>query len=168
MRITMLAAPLLMLAGCGGGGSVAVNQSDNAATANVAAPAKPAAPSLKLGDFELNQIIRVFGTEPGWTLDMGPGTMQYTDFAAEKPEAKPFYWADPVIAGDTATYTTKNVAGEVVVLTLTRKDCLEAGEPEDTVPLTATLKIGDATRHGCAGPFPVTDPDEEVDNGTAQ
>ena len=167
MRVTMLALPLLVLAGCGGG-SVVVNATNEAVPAenavSAAAPAPVKAPSVKVGDFELNQLLRVFGTEPYWVLDLGPGEMIFTDNAAETPKPEPFYWADPVIAGDTATYTTKNVAGDVVVLTLTRKDCLEAGEPEDTVPLTAELRIGAKTRTGCAGPRPKDEPDEEMDN----
>jgi uncharacterized membrane protein len=168
MRIALLAVALT-LSGCGGG-SVVVNAENAAgpaepenASANVVAAAP--APSVKLGDFELNQLLRVFGTEPFWTLDMGPGEMIYTDGSAEEPKPTPFYWADPVIAGDTATYTTKNVAGDVVVLVLTRKDCLEVGEPEDTVPLTAKLTIGTTVRNGCAGPRPKDEPDEEMDNG---
>jgi len=159
---------VLLLTGCGGG-SVVIN-TDNAATtadngAVAVAPAPKPAPTLMLGDFNLNQLVRVFGTEPFWTLDMGPGTMSFTDASVEIPKATPFYWADPVIAGNTATYTTKNVAGDTVVLVLTRKDCLEVGEPEDTVPLTAELKIGSKTLHGCAGPKPNDEPDEEMDNG---
>lgn len=165
MRVTMLAMPLLMLAGCGGG-SVVISQTNETTTepANAAAPAPVKAPSVKLGDFELNQLLRVFGTEPFWTLDMGPGEFSFTDYSVDAPKAEPFYWADPVIAGDTATYTTKNVAGDPVVLTLTRKDCLEAGEEDQTVPLTAELKIGTTVRKGCAGPRPKDEPDEEIDN----
>ena len=169
MRVAILAAPLLLLTGCGGG-SVVIN-ADNAATvaaengaAAVPAAPKPA-PTLMLGDFNLNQLLRASGTEPFWTLDMGPGTMEFTDYSVEAPKPAPFYWADPVIAGDKATYTTKNVAGDAVVLVLTRKDCLDVGEPEDSVPLTAELKIGSKTLHGCAGPKPADQPDEEMDNG---
>jgi len=156
----------LALAGCGGG-SVVIN-AENAAepvTNTVAAPKPKPAPVLMLGDYDLNQLTRAFGTEPFWTLDMGPGSFSYTDYSVEKPEPKPFYWADPVIAGDTATYTTKNVAGDVVVLTLTHKKCLEAGEEDQAVPLTAELKIGSKILHGCAGPKPADEPDAEMDNG---
>ncbi|MCW3847530.1 hypothetical protein OF829_09775 [Sphingomonas sp. LB-2] len=168
MRLALLAITLTLSA-CGGG-SMVVN-ADNAATpaepanaANVAAPAP--APSVKLGDFELNQLIRAFGTEPFWTLDLGPGDMIFTDNAVETPKPEPFYWVAPVVAGDTATYTTKNVAGDPVVLVLTRKDCLEVGEPEDTQPLTAKLTIGTKVRTGCAGPKPKDEPDEEMENTT--
>lgn len=158
------------LSACGGG-SVVVNAADNAAepanAANAAAPVPIKAPSVKLGDFELNQLIRAAGTEPFWTLDLGPGEMSFTDYSVETPKPEPFYWADPVVAGDTATYTTKNVAGDAVVLVLTRKDCLEAGEPEDAQPLTAELKIGAKTRTGCAGPKPRDEPDAEVENKAA-
>lgn len=172
MRGLMLAAPVLLLAGCGGG-SVVINAenaatvaAENGAAALPPAPAPKAFPKLLLGDFDLNQLIRAFGTEPFWTLDMGPGTFSYTDYSVDEPKAAPFYWADPVIAGDTATYTTKNVAGDVVVLTLTRKDCLEVGEEDQKVPLTAELKIGSKTLHGCAGPKPADEPDEEMENVT--
>lgn len=171
MRVAMLAMPLLMLAGCGGG-SVVINQANEVAAepanaANAAAPAPIQAPSLKLGDFELNQLIRAAGSEPFWMLDLGPGELVYHDYSVDAPKPEPFYWAEPVIAGNTATYTTKNVAGEVVVLTLTRKDCLDVGEPEDTVPLTVELKIGTQVRRGCAGPRPKDQPDEEMDNAVS-
>ncbi|MEZ0244760.1 MAG: hypothetical protein ACAH11_15410, partial [Sphingomonas sp.] len=92
------------------------------------------------------------------------GEMIFTDNSVDDPKPAPFYFVEPVIAGDTATYTTKNVAGDPVVLVLTRKDCLEVGEPEDTVPLTAKLTIGTTVRNGCAGPRPRDEPDEEMDN----
>lgn len=172
MRVTMLAVPLLMLAGCGGG-SVVINATNEvtaepANAANAAAPAPaPAAPSVKLSDFELNQPIRATGTEPFWMLDLAPGDMVYHDYSVDEPKPEPFYWVAPVLAGGAATYTTKNVAGEVVVLTLTRKDCLVVGEPEDTQPLTVELKVGAKTMRGCAGPRPRDEPDEEMENTTA-
>lgn len=160
MRTTLVAIAMLALTGCGG-------QPVESVANNVSAPTPTPPPSVKLGDFELNQLVRVFGTEPYWTLDMGPGEMIFTDGSADEPKPEPLYWVAPAIVGETATYTTKNVAGETVVLTLTRKDCLEVGEPEDTVPLTAELKIGDKVRRGCAGPKPADEPDEEMDNGAA-
>lgn len=156
----LIAIAALALAGCGGA------PADSVAN-NAAAPTPTPPPSVKLGDFELNQRVRVSGVEPYWTLDMGPGEMLFTDFSTDVPKPEPFYWAAPAVTGDTATYTTKNVADEPVVLTLTRRDCLEAGEPEDTRPLTAELRVGDKVRKGCAGPRPADEPDEEMENTTA-
>lgn len=162
MLVAALLAGSFALSGCGGGKVDTGNVAEGNAAA--AKPKPKVFPKLMLGDFDLNQLVRAFGTEPYWTLDMGPGTLTYTDFSVDKPEARPFYWADPVIAGDTATYTTRNVAGDAVVLVLTRKDCLEAGEDEATTPLTAILKIGSKTLRGCAGPKPAGEPDGKMDN----
>ncbi|MES2445190.1 MAG: hypothetical protein V4574_20390 [Pseudomonadota bacterium] len=163
MRIALLAVSMLALAGCGSQ-EPAVNVTANSAEA--AKPVRP--PSPKLGKVDLDQPLRAFGTEPFWTLDVAPGDMSFTDYSVETPKPEPYFPRSPVVTADKAVWTTKNEAGAAVVLTLTLKDCLEAGEADQTQPFTAELKIGDRTRTGCAGPKPEGEPDEEVDNASAE
>jgi len=155
MRAVLPILVLGMLAGCG-------SQEPAANSSNVTV-AKPIA-GPKLGSVDLNQPLRAFGTEPFWTLDVAPGDMSYTDYALANPRPEPFFPHAPVVTGDKAVWTTKNVADAPVVLTLTRKDCLEAGEDDQTQPLTAELRIGDKVRTGCAGPKPKEEP--EGDNAS--
>ena len=149
MRAVLPILVLGMLAGCG-----SQAPADNASNAVVAKPI----PSPKLGGIDLNQKLRAFGTEPFWTLDVAPGDISYTDYSLADPKPEPFFAHAPVVSGDKAVWTTKNVAEAPVVLTLTLKDCLEAGEDDQTQPLTAELRIGDKVRIGCAGPKPKDEP----------
>jgi uncharacterized membrane protein len=155
MRFLLPALPLLALAGCG-------SPEPAAAPAN-AVVAKPI-PGPKLGSIELNQPLRAFGTEPFWTLDVAPGDIAFTDHALPDPKPEPFFARSPVVADGKAVWTTKNVADEPVVLTLTLKDCLEGGEPDQTQPFTAELRIGDKVRTGCAGPKPKEVPEGDAGN----
>jgi uncharacterized membrane protein len=143
MRILVLTGALA-LGACG-----SEPAQENAAANITAAPTPP--PSLMFGKVDLLKHVRAFGTEPYWIVDLAPGTIEFTDFSAEKPEPQPFYYVPPAIADGTARYTTRNRAGDAVVLTLTAEPCLEAGEEEDTQPLTAELRIGARTLRGCAG-----------------
>lgn len=158
IRVTATAA-VLLLAGC--------NFSEPAPNSaeNVTKPTPP--PSVKLGSVELLQPLRAFGTEPFWTLDLAPGDIAFTDYSAEDPKPEPFFARSPVAVGDKATWTTKNIAGEAVVVTLTLKDCLEAGETDETMPLTAELRIGAKVRTGCAGPKPKDEPGDAPGNAGA-
>jgi uncharacterized membrane protein len=153
MRFLLVAGAALLLAGCG-------PTPDEQAAANAAnAAAVPApTPVAMLGTVNIARPVRAFGTEPYWTLDLAPGEMSFVERDVENPPVTPFYPVAPAIAGDTATWTTRNPAGEPVVVTLTAKECLEAGEPEDAAPLTAEVKIGARTLHGCAGPKPPFQP----------
>lgn len=148
-----IAVPLL-LGLCGCGGEPAAN-----------AVAKAPRPQMMLGAVDLLKPIRAVGTEPYWTLDMAPGDIIFTDFAAADPQPEPFYAVAPAIAGDTATYTTKNVAGTAVVLALTLDACTSTGEAGTTEPLAVELRIGARVLRGCAGPRPPERP--AADNVTA-
>ena len=148
---TMIMIGLLALAGCSQQQEPAANATANAAEFVVPAAAGPPPP---LGTVDLGQPLRAFGTEPGWSLDVTPGVITYTDYSAEDPKAETFMPAIPAVAGGKAVWRTRNTAGDAVVLTLTLKDCLEAGEEDMTQPLTAELKMGATTRTGCAGPKP--------------
>ena len=147
----MMMIGLLVLAGCSGQQEPA----PNATTENIAyIGVEPAGPPPQLGKLDLTQPLRAFGTEPGWVVDVTPGVITYTDYSAEDPKPETFPPAVPTGADGKAVWRTRNSAGEAVVLTLTLKDCLEAGEDDMTVPLTAEFKIGKITRTGCAGPRP--------------
>jgi uncharacterized membrane protein len=160
MRILMLVA-VLALGGCG-----------SKPTEKPTPKPKPTAtkPMAMLGTVDLTKPVHVFGVEPGWSLDVAPGDISFADFSGESIDPQPFFPVSPQLAGDRASWTTRNVAGETVVLTLTAKECLEAGEPEDSQPLTAELKIGAKTLKGCAGAKVSEFPDAEnaSDNATAK
>jgi uncharacterized membrane protein len=124
-------------------------EADNAANATVA---KPLPPSPKLAGVELMKPLHVFGTEPGWSLDLAPGSAVFTDFSTGKTVPEPLLSVAPVVSGNSAVYNSRGGQGTPAVLTLTAKECLEAGEPEDALPFTAELKINGKTLTGCAGP----------------
>lgn len=156
-RMTMIG--LLALAGCGPQQEPPAN-----ATANAPVAATPAGPPPPLGTVDLGQPLRAFGTEPGWVLDVTPGVITFTDYSVENPKPETFMPVIPAVAGGKAVWRTWNTAGEAVVLTLTLKDCLEAGEADMTEPLTAEFKVGGKTRTGCAGPKPEGEAGMEAEN----
>jgi uncharacterized membrane protein len=160
MRIVMLAA-VLALGGCGS------KPAEKPAPKPKPSPTKPVA---MLGTVDLTRPVHVFGVEPGWSLDVAPGDISFADFSGDKTDPQPFFPVSPQLAGDRASWTTRNVAGETVVLTLTAKECLDAGEPEDSQPLTAELKIGAKTLNGCAGAKLPESPlaENASDNATAK
>jgi uncharacterized membrane protein len=101
---------------------------------------------------DLGKDVHAFGTEPFWGLDISGTRLVYTDASLEEIKPESFADATRVVTGGKAVYTTRNKAGALVIVTLTAEECLEAGEPEDSVPLTVELKVGKELRHGCAGP----------------
>ena len=161
MREKILMIGLLALTGCSGQQEPARNTTvDNIAYSGV----EPDGPPPQLGKLDLTQPLRAFGTEPGWVVDVTPGVITYTDYSAENPQPETFPPATPTGADGKAVWRTRNSAGEAVVLTLTLKDCLEAGEEDMTVPLTAEFTIGKTTRSGCAGPKPEDEADTDLGN----
>jgi uncharacterized membrane protein len=161
---TMTMIGLMALAGCSTQQEPAANATANTADVAVIGGTAPAGPPPPLGTVDLGQPLRAFGTEPGWSLDVTPGVITYTDYSAEDPKAETFMPAIPAVAGGKAVWRTRNTAGEAVVLTLTLKDCLEAGEEDMTQPLTAEFKMGGTTRTGCAGPKPEGEAGVDAEN----
>jgi uncharacterized membrane protein len=161
MRTLLMGAALLALAGCDRSAPV-TNAADNVAVpaaepvnvvvANVVEVPVEAPAAVTLGKVDLGKSVHAFGTEPFWGLDIDGTSLVYTDASLEELKPETFTDAARVVSGGKAVYTAKNKAGAAVTLTLTVEECLEAGEPEDAVPLTVELKIGDQVRHGCAGP----------------
>jgi len=157
MRTLLMAAAVLALAGCDRSAptnNVAGNiaEPSNAIVANVVEVAPQAPVAAMLGKVDLAKDLHAFGTEPFWGLDISGTKLVYTDGSLEEVKPESFADATRVVTGGKAVYTTTNKAGAPVVLTLTAKECLEVGEPEDADPLTVELKVGKDIRHGCAGP----------------
>jgi uncharacterized membrane protein len=159
MRFAVLILPLLVLSACGGG---------EPAQNTTAQPPIPKPTGMSMSGIDFTKPIRAVGTEPYWTLDLAPGDIEYMEFSTADPQPAPFFPVMPVIAGQTATYTTKTAKGEPVVLTLSLEDCLGTGQGENHEPLVAELKIGGQVLHGCAGPKPdfISDADNATENAT--
>jgi peptidoglycan/LPS O-acetylase OafA/YrhL/uncharacterized membrane protein len=106
MRVVLLsAAAVLALAACS-------SPKDAAAPA----PAEPRA----LAGVDLDQPVRVLGTEPFWAVEITPQALTYS--GVDRPEqtaANP----GPVLQGGLASWTTKTAAGAPLVVTLTATDC---------------------------------------------
>jgi uncharacterized membrane protein len=132
MRVVLLsAAAVLALAACS-------SPKDAAAPA----PAEPRA----LAGVDLDQPVRVLGTEPFWAVEITPQALTYS--GVDRPEqtaANP----GPVLQGGLASWTTKTAAGAPLVVTLTATDCSD-GMSDRTYPLAAKVEIGGETLTGCA------------------
>ncbi|RYD56564.1 MAG: hypothetical protein EOP60_05005 [Sphingomonadales bacterium] len=145
---------LLMLAGCTApmAANQASNVTENAVAADATIPAPTPAPAGKLAGVDFAKPVSAFGTEPYWEVEIEPGRLQFTDYSVAEGTKEEWALAAPAFAGNTAVIQTKTKAGVAVTITLTGESCLEVGEEDNRVPLTATVKIGDRTLMGCAGP----------------
>lgn len=164
-RASIVAAVLapLMLAGCGGG-SMTVNAADNAAEANVAAPAavnaaepavnavqaSPTPSGTMLGSVDLAEPVAGSGSEPFWGIDISGGSIVYTDASVETIQPESFARTTPVMSDGRAVYSTTRADGSPVVVTLTAAACIAPSGK--STPLTVTIQVGGETRTGCAGP----------------
>jgi len=145
MRVLMAGMAAALLAGCGGGGEAL--PANDAIEENVSTLAG----GPMLGPVDLSQPVRAFGNDPYWMVDLAPGTIYYFDHAGDAPEPQQLYFVAPELTGDSAVYTTQNTEGTPAVLTLTVEPCTEAGTPENALPLTAQLRLGEVLLRGCAG-----------------
>ncbi|MFK0300311.1 COG3650 family protein [Brevundimonas sp. NPDC090276] len=113
-----------------------------------AADKAPAAPveARTLAGVDLDQPLRVLGTEPFWAVEISPAGLTYSgvDRPAQKA-ANP----GPALQGTVATWTTETEAKTPLVVTLTATDCSD-GMSDRTYPLTARVEIGGETLTGCA------------------
>lgn len=131
--IALAAASALALSACSQGGEPAA-----------APPAAEPAPTL--AGVDLTQPLRALGTEPFWSVDLTGTEMVYT--SPEPPEqraARP----EPVIQGTTATWESRTADGTGFSITLVATECSD-GMSDRTYPLTAMVRIGDASLSGCA------------------
>lgn len=114
------------------------------------APAEPPAPPPVLAGVQLDQPVRVAGTEPFWRLEITPERLTY--YAMETgPDTPAATGANkgPTVTGTVATFSTVSEKDEVMEILLTATDCSD-GMSDRTYPLTAQVTIGATKLQGCA------------------
>ena len=131
--------------------AAAVSLAVSLALAACSPPAEKAAEPAKaepraLAGVDLDQPLRVLGTEPFWAVEITPQGVTYS--GVDRPEQKAAN-PGPTLQGTVATWTTKTEAGADLTVTLTATDCSD-GMSDRTYPLTAKVEIGDETLTGCA------------------
>jgi uncharacterized membrane protein len=99
-----------------------------------------------LAGVDLDQPLRVLGTEPFWAVEITPAGLTYSgvDRPAQKA-ANP----GPALQGTVAVWTTQTEASMPLVVTLMATDCSD-GMSDRTYPLTAKVETGTETLSGCA------------------
>lgn len=135
MRVAMLfaAAPLVLaLAACSQPG-------------NEAPPAAKTEPRALAG-VDLDQPVRVLGTEPFWAVEITPQGLTYS--GVDRPEQKAAN-PGPVLQGALASWTARTEAGTPLIVTVTATDCSD-GMSDRTYPLAARVEINGETLTGCA------------------
>ena len=109
------------------------------------APAAPAE-ARTLAKVDLDQPLRVLGTEPFWAVEVTPAGLTYS--GVDRPEQKAAN-PGPALQGSVAVWTTETEARTPLILTLMATDCSD-GMSDRTYPLTAKVEIGGETLTGCA------------------
>lgn len=107
-------------------------------------PAEPVA--VTLGGVDLNQPVRLLGTEPFWGVDMTATEFAYS--GVDRPEQRAPR-PQTNIQGTTVTWTTTTEAGVPLVVTLMETECSD-GMSDRTYPLVARVEVGTETLNGCA------------------
>lgn len=120
----------------------------------VAATPSPSGPHL--GDVSLDRPLRATDNGLTWSLEVAPGSITMTRFAGRQAEGSvsQYYPVAPQLSDGKAVWATKDTAGVPVTITFTNAHCTEGGDPAIDRPLTAEVKIGAQTLHGCAGARP--------------
>ena len=95
---------------------------------------------------DLDQPVRVLGTEPFWAVEIAPTGLTYS--GVDRPEQKAAN-PGPALQGTVAVWTAETEAKTPLVVTLTATDCSD-GMSDRTYPLTAIVKLGDRLLTGCA------------------
>lgn len=132
-RFALLSLPALLLSACSDG-----------PPASEAAPETREIRPVMLGGVNLNEPVRALGTEPFWSVDLGPDQMAY-DRAGEIVSRRAAH--DGVqLQGTLATW--RAVDGSMTVA-LMDTECSD-GMSDRTYPLTARVEIGGETLNGCA------------------
>jgi len=113
-----------------------------------AAEKAPAAPAeaRTLAKVDLDQPLRVLGTEPFWAVEITPAGLTYS--GVDRPEQKAAN-PGPALQGTVAVWTTATEAKTPLVITLMATDCSD-GMSDRTYPLTAKVEIGGESLTGCA------------------
>ena len=109
------------------------------------APAAPAEARILAG-VDLDQPLRVLGTEPFWAVEIRPTALIYS--GVDRPEQKAAN-PGPVLQGTVAAWNTATEAKTPLVVTLMATDCSD-GMSDRTYPLTAKVEIGTESLTGCA------------------
>lgn len=109
------------------------------------APAAPAE-ARTLAKVDLDQPLRVLGTEPFWAVEITPSGLTYS--GVDRPEQKAAN-PGPILQGTVATWTTETEAGNKLSVTVMSTDCSD-GMSDRTYPLTAKVEIGGESLTGCA------------------
>ena len=109
------------------------------------APAAPAEARVLAG-VDLDQPLRVLGTEPFWAVEITPTGLIYS--GVDRPEQKA---ANPGagLQGTVAVWTTATEAKTPLIVTLMATDCSD-GMSDRTYPLTAKVEIDGESLTGCA------------------
>jgi uncharacterized membrane protein len=126
----------------------AVSAAALAACSQPAADKAPAAPleARTLAKVDLDQPLRVLGTEPFWAVEITPAGLTYS--GVDRPEQKAAN-PGPALQGTVATWTAETEAKTPLIVTLTATDCSD-GMSDRTYPLTAKVEIDGQTLTGCA------------------
>ncbi|MNN40751.1 hypothetical protein D3C81_1548370 [compost metagenome] len=105
-----------------------------------------AAEARTLAGVDLDQPLRVLGTEPFWAVEITPAGLTYS--GVDRPEQKAAN-PGPALQGTVAVWTTETEAKVPLVVTLMATDCSD-GMSDRTYPLTARVEVGDESLTGCA------------------
>lgn len=108
----------------------------------------PAAPveARTLAGVDLDQPLRVLGTEPFWAIEITPTGLTYS--GVDRPEQKAAN-PGPALQGTVAVWTAATEAKTPLVVTLMATDCSD-GMSDRTYPLTAKVEIDGESLTGCA------------------
>ncbi|QBX37064.1 hypothetical protein E4M02_03445 [Brevundimonas sp. S30B] len=104
----------------------------------------PAIRPAMLGGVNLNEPVRALGTEPFWSVEIGPDQLAY-DRAGEITAQRAAH-DGPQVQGTMATWQATD--GSMTV-TLMATECSD-GMSDRTYPLTARIEVGQETLNGCA------------------
>ena len=106
----------------------------------------PAAEPRVLAGVDLDQPLRVLGTEPFWAVDITPQGLTYSGVGRTEQKAAN---SGPALQGTVAIWTEQTEAKAPMVVTLMATDCSD-GMSDRTYPLTAKVEVGGETLAGCA------------------